>query len=239
MIEQIIEHWKNDIGNIYKNKDLIKFIKPLLEYVLENDDETRENIYDFISSRMNFTTDCSSKLIMKYMKRIYNEKNEVNLKKKFKLVKELGHGRNELIENLKHYIKKINEIENREKQIVTQKQSLEVCEETIKKRDLEISKLKKTLEMVSNKSNYYEKIIKESNEKNRKLTDVNYKLLQEQIEEIKNSREKDREKDRIISQKDKTISEKDRTISEKDKIISQKESKIKDLNIQLNHLKEQ
>ena len=172
---------------------------------------------------------------MKYMKRIYNEKNEVNLKKKFKLVKELGHGRNELIENLKHYIKKINEIENREKQIVTQKQSLEVCEETIKKRDLEISKLKKTIENLSNKSNYDEKIRKESNEKTTKLTNENYKLLQEQNEEIKCSREKDR----IISQKDKTILEKDRTILEKDKIISQKEEKIKDLKKQLNHLKEQ
>ena len=235
MISQIIEQWKDDTDNIYKNKDLIKFIKPLLEYVYKKDDETKENIYDFISSRMNFTTDSSSKLIMKYMKRIYNEKNEVNLKKKFKLVKELGHGRNELIENLKHHIKKINEIENREKQLVTQKESLEECKETIKKRDLEISRLKKIIETISMKSNFNEKIMKESNEKINKLTDENYKLLQEQNEEMKYSREKDR----IISQKDRTILEKDRTISEKDKIILQKEVKIKDLNKQLNRVKEQ
>lgn len=236
MISQIIEQWKSDTENIYKNKDLIKFIKPLLEYVYKKDVETKENIYDFISSRMNFTTDFSSELIMKYMKKTFNEKNEIKLKKKFKLVKELGSDRREkLVENLKHHIKKINEIENREKQLVTQKQSLEECQETIKKRDLEISRLKKTIETISMKSNFNEKIIKESNEKVNKLTDENYKLLHEQNEEMKYSREKDR----IISQKDRTILEKDRTILEKDKIISQKEVKIKDLNKQLNHLKEQ
>ena len=82
MISQIIEQWKGDTENIYKNKDLIKFIKPLLEYVLEKNDEKQQIIYEFISSRKNFTNDRPSTIIINYMEKTFNEKNEIILKKK-------------------------------------------------------------------------------------------------------------------------------------------------------------
>ena len=211
MIEQIIEQWKNDTGNIYKDKDLIKFIKPLLEYVLDKNDEKQQIIYDFISFRKNFTNDRPSTIIINYMKKIFNEKNEIILKKKFKLVKELGSDRREnLVENLKHHVKKINEIKNRDKQIVTQKITVKELEETVRKQKTEIAKL--TLENI-NINKRYEELSKDKKE-------LEYKCnasIEENYENIK----------KLLTEKEKS--------SEKDLCINDLSSQNKILKMQLNH----
>ena len=211
MIEQIIEQWKNDTDNIYKNKDLIKFIKPLLEYVLDKNDEKQQIIYDFISFRKNFTNDRPSTIIINYMKKIFNEKNEIILKKKFKLVKELGSDRREnLVENLKHHVKKINEIKNRDKQIVTQKITVKELEETVRKQKTEIAKL--TLENI-NINKRYEELSKDKKE-------LEYKCnasIEENYENIK----------KLLTEKEKS--------SEKDLCINDLSSQNKILKMQLNH----
>jgi len=215
MISQIIEQWKSDSDNIYKNKDLIKFIKPLLEYVLEKNDEKQQIIYEFISSRKNFTNDRPSTIIINYMKKIFNEKNEIILKKKFKLVKELGSDRREnLVENLKHHVKKINEIKNRDKQIVTQKVTVKELEETVRKQKTEIAKL--TLENIN--------INKRHQELSKEKKELEYKY-NESIEDNYENMKK------LLTEKEKS--------SEKDLCIKDLSSQIKILNIQLNHLKEQ
>lgn len=214
-ITQIIEQWKSDTENIYKNKDLIKFIKPLLEHVIDKNDETKQIIYEFISSRMNFTTDFSSKLIMKYMKRIYNEKNEVNLKKKFKLVKELGSdGRKNLVKNLKYEVKRVNEIKDKDKQIVKQKTTVKELAETVDKQNKEISKLTQKNDII-NKRN--EELVKDKKELENKYNES----IKENYENMKN----------LVKEKDKC--------SEKDSYIKKLMNQINVLNIQLNHLKEQ
>lgn len=215
MIEQIIEQWKTDTDNIYKNKDLIKFIKPLLEYVFKKKDEKQQIIYEFISSRKNFTNDRPSTIIINYMKKIFNENNEIILKKKFKLVKELGSDRREnLVENLKHHVKKINEIQNRDKQIVTQKTTVKQLKETLDKQNTEIAKLTLENDIINKRYEELSKDKKELEYKYNESIEKNYENIQ-----------------KLLTEKEKT--------SEKDSYINDLSSQIKILKIQLNHLKEQ
>ena len=145
------------------------------------------------------------------MKKIFNEKNEIILKKKFKLVKELGSDRREnLVENLKHHVKKINEIKNRDKQIVTQKITVKELEETVRKQKTEIAKL--TLENI-NINKRYEELSKDKKE-------LEYKCnasIEENYENIK----------KLLTEKEKS--------SEKDLCINDLSSQNKILKMQLNH----
>ena len=145
------------------------------------------------------------------MKKIFNEKNEIILKKKFKLVKELGSDRREnLVENLKHHVKKINEIKNRDKQIVTQKTTVKQLKETLDKQNTEIAKL--TIENI-NINKRYEELSKDKKE-------LEYKCnasIEENYENIK----------KLLTEKEKS--------SEKDLCINDLSSQNKILKMQLNH----
>lgn len=214
-ITQIIEEWHNNVKNNYKNIDLIKFTKHLLEYVLEKKtDEHKKIIYDFIDSRMNFTSDFPSKMMIDYMKICYNETNETTLKKKFKLVKELGkEGRENLVKSLKYEVKKINEIKNKDKQIVKQKTTVKDLEETVRKHKKEIAKLTLENDIINKRNEELCKDKKELEQKNNELNKKNYEDLQKLLIEMEKS-------------------------SEKELCIKELSNEIKILNIQMNHLKE-
>tara|TARA_Y100000389_G_scaffold182344_1_gene198861 strand:+ start:109 stop:765 length:657 start_codon:yes stop_codon:yes gene_type:complete len=214
-ITQIIEEWCDSVENVYKNKDLIKFIKPLLDYVLKIDDKKKEIIYEFICSRKNFTNDRPSTIIMNYMKKTFNEKNEIILKKKFKLVKELGSdGRKNLVKNLKYEVKRVNEIKDKDKQIVKQKTTVKELAETVDKQNKEISKLTQKNDIINKR---IEELVKDKKDIENKYNES----IKENYEIMKN----------LLTEKEKT--------SEKDLCINDLSSQNKILKKQLNHLKEQ